>query len=469
MRVKIDSNAAFDAAGDFSTASLARSGDALERVLSGWQNDEMVKVIFRALAFFSLLIISFGMLLSDLFFESAYNTGFPLWLHTTAGLVAAGAGLIGLIRMVTRLQWRRTFDAVRTSAALKVLSAVVVALAFSASWFWGQFRPLPAVPGASREAVAFFDNALWHMERFYLRKADVDWPTFRRQAYRRIEGTQTPRETFDAIRATIASLGKDAHNELVDAGWKRVLEGSSKDSMRHRAPAMTSRLTKDGIAYVSVPWFMSGGVGSLYRLHDPEGRAYARRLREKLQSLDAMNPRGWIVDLRTNAGGNMWPMLDGLAPLIGEGRVAAIDMPQFKRRVDTWVVAGNSYSGTPWFAGLGSGRLTLKTGEAPLAILTGPDTMSAGEGVLVAFKGRPLTRQFGRPTGGVPTAPDGYTLGHGVILFLTIGRQMDRLGRTYDGPIPPDEEIKESGRGDTSPIIAAATRWIKGSLSARTR
>ncbi|TPW21964.1 MAG: Nisin-resistance protein [Elusimicrobia bacterium] len=411
-----------------------------------------------------MLIISFEMLVSGLLFESAYTAGIPLWLHTTAGLAAVGTGLIGLIRTITRLPWHRASHAARTLPAVKILSALAV-LAFSASLLWERFRPLPVVPGASREAVAFFDNALRYMERFYLRKADVDWANFRRQAYRRIEGAQTPRETFGAVRATIASLGKDAHNELVDANWRAELSSNAPPSIKHpkfRLPVITARLTKDGIAYVSVPWFASDvGWGSLYRLRDPEGRAHARRLREKLLALDEMNPQGWIIDLRMNQGGSMWPTLDGLASLIGEGRVAALDMPQFDRRIDTWIVSGNSYSGTPWFAGLGSRRLTLKNGAAPLAILAGPATASAGEGVLVAFKGRPHTRQFGRPTFGVPTSPDGYALGHGVTLFITIARQMDRRGRSYDGPIPPDEEIKESGRDDTSPIIAAATRWIK--------
>lgn len=424
---------------------------------------EAMRTVLGVLVFIGLLIISFEMLWSGLLFEFVYSAEIPPWLHTTAGLAAAGVGMIGLIRMMTRLPWHRATRAVRTLAALKVLSAIAV-LAFSASWLWERFRPLPVVPGASREAVVFFDNALRRMERFYLRKADVNWPNFRRQAYRRIEGAQTPRETFGAIRATIASLGDDAHNSLVDANWRAEVSSRAPPSTKHpmfRLPVITSRLTKDGIAYVSVPWFVSDGWGAFYRLQDPEGRAYARRLREKLLALDEMNPRGWIIDLRMNDGGSMWPMLDGLAPLIGEGRVAALDMPQFNRRVDTWIVSGNSYSGTPWFAGLGSRRPPLKNGEGPLAILTGSATASAGEGVLIAFKGRPHTRQFGRPTFGVPTSPASHALGHGVILFITIARQMDRRGRSYDGPIPPDEEIKESGRDDTAPIVAAATRWIK--------
>jgi hypothetical protein len=426
------------------------------------------RTILRIASFIGLLIISFEMLSSGLWFEPAYNAGIPPWLHTTAGFIALGTGLIGLIRMMTRRTWHRGSPAVRTSTAVKVLGAVAV-LAFSVSRLWERFRPLPPVPGASREAVAFFDGALRHMERFYLRKADIDWPSFRRQAYRRIEGARTARETFGALRATIVSLGKDAHNQLVAENWKEELGSRAPPSSRRpmfRLPALNAHLTKDGIAYISVPWFDSDGLGALYRLHDPEGRAYARRLREKLRALDAMSPRGWIVDLRGNQGGNMWPMLDGLAPLIGEGRVAALDMPQFGRRVDTWIVAGNSYSGTPWFAGLGSRPPPLKNGAAPVAILTGPATASAGEGVLVAFKGRPRTRQFGRATFGVPTSPASHALGDGAVLFVTIARQMDRLGRSYDGAIPPDEEIKEPGRGDASPIIAAATRWIKSEAAA---
>lgn len=420
-------------------------------------------IILRALTFVGLVVIGVGMLLLGLLFESTYRAGIPPWFHTTAGLVAGATGLIGLTHLVASLPWHRISGAARTPMALKFLSALA-AMTFSAYWLWGRFRPLPAVPGASREAVAFYDDALCRMERFYLRKADVDWPDFRRQAFRRIEGARTPRDTFGAVRATLASLGKDSHNGLVDADWRAEVSSRAPPSSKRptfRPPPMTALMTDDGIAYLSVPWFASGDRwGSFYRLGDPEGRAYAGRIREKLQALDKMNPRGWIVDLRMNQGGNMWPMLDGLAPLIGEGRVAALDMPQFGRRVDTWIVSGKSYSGTPWFAGLGSEPLVLKKSAAPVAVLTGPDTASSGEGVLVAFKGRPHARQFGQPTFGVPTSPDGYALGHGVVLFVTIARQMDRLGRTYDGPIPPDEVIKGSGRGDASPIMAAATRWI---------
>jgi len=36
-------------------------------------------------------------------------------------------------------------------------------------------------------------------------------------------------------------------------------------------------------------------------------------------TLQEMNPAGWIIDLRGNSGGNMYPMLAGLSSLLGEG------------------------------------------------------------------------------------------------------------------------------------------------------
>jgi C-terminal processing protease CtpA/Prc len=35
--------------------------------------------------------------------------------------------------------------------------------------------------------------------------------------------------------------------------------------------------------------------------------------------MDQGNLAGWIVDLRNNGGGNMWPMLTGIGSILGEG------------------------------------------------------------------------------------------------------------------------------------------------------
>ena len=46
---------------------------------------------------------------------------------------------------------------------------------------------------------------------------------------------------------------------------------------------------------------------------------YAADIRRILTDIAAQNPKGWIVDLRGNTGGNMWPMLTGIGPILGDG------------------------------------------------------------------------------------------------------------------------------------------------------
>jgi hypothetical protein len=39
-----------------------------------------------------------------------------------------------------------------------------------------------------------------------------------------------------------------------------------------------------------------------------------------------------VVDLRSNSGGNMWPMIAGIGPVVGEGHLGAFSAPTPTRR-----------------------------------------------------------------------------------------------------------------------------------------
>ena len=53
---------------------------------------------------------------------------------------------------------------------------------------------------------------------------------------------------------------------------------------------------------------------------------YAKTLQDSIRARDRVGLIGWIVDLRGNSGGNMWPMLAGVGPVLGEG-VAGVLQP----------------------------------------------------------------------------------------------------------------------------------------------
>jgi Peptidase family S41 len=52
-------------------------------------------------------------------------------------------------------------------------------------------------------------------------------------------------------------------------------------------------------------------------------QGYAASAQHMIRELDELGIDGWIVDLRRNTGGNMWPMLAGAGPILGEGELGA--------------------------------------------------------------------------------------------------------------------------------------------------
>jgi carboxyl-terminal processing protease len=81
-------------------------------------------------------------------------------------------------------------------------------------------------------------------------------------------------------------------------------------------------------------------------------------------------------------------------------------------------------------------------GMPPVALLIDGDTLSSGEALAVAFRGRPNTRFFGQRTYGLASANRDFPLIDGARLQLTVALDADRNGKIYANGIFPDEEIE---------------------------
>lgn len=219
----------------------------------------------------------------------------------------------------------------------------------------------------------------------------------------------------------------------------------------HRPPQ--GRSLTEAIGYLELPAFSGPSQ---------RGSAYATAAQQAIRAADGPRVRGWIVDVRLNTGGGMYPMLAGMGPILGDGDAggfvdAAGATTWFGYRDGAASLAGQALAATEGPAY----RLLLPM--PPVAVLTDARTASSGEAVVVAFRGRPAARSFGAATAGVPTANQAKQLEDGAVINLTTARDCDRTGRTYDAPIPPDEPVAmdwsllDSGR---DPVIAAATRWL---------
>jgi len=289
----------------------------------------------------------------------------------------------------------------------------------------------PADPVPTGEAKAYLDQALKLMEERHINSGSADWPALREKAYAAAAGAITPAETYAAIRMTIKALG-ERHTFL-----RAPLAKASPRPGAPRPPAAqplpTGRMAGP-VGVVTLPSLMRARLGG-----GDERVSYQAAIRAFLKSADAAGACGWVIDLRGHTGGDMYGGIWGLSPLLGPGPHGRFVAPK---------------SGpTPWPVDPEPGP-PLRRPDAPVAVLIGPRTGSAGEDVAIAFAGRPATRTFGQASAGLTTANVGLPLPDGAVLALTTAHIEDRTGRRYDGPLIPDETVP------LDRAEAAATVWL---------
>jgi carboxyl-terminal processing protease len=218
------------------------------------------------------------------------------------------------------------------------------------------------------------------------------------------------------------------------------------------------RLAHD-VGYLELPELLNAEV---------HGNAYTAEAHTVIRGLDQTPIRGWVVDLRGNTGGAFWPMLAGVGPIAGEGELVGFIGPT-EKLIGVYHHGLAEIEGQERFRSQVEEPYTLKQPWLPVAVLTSQLTGSAGEFVLLAFRGRPRTRSFGSPTAGVPTGNDFLELSDGAQIALTQYLGMDRTGRTYDSALPPDQPVRIDWRrygADDDPVLQAAVEWLHTEIGA---
>lgn len=178
--------------------------------------------------------------------------------------------------------------------------------------------------------------------------------------------------------------------------------------------------------------------------------AAAARVRTALrEALDAADC-GLLLDVTANSGGNMWPMMGGIAPLYDDVPLLVFETRDGRRQVVDVQGGRLRMQGRP-YPQVALEALPRKPRH--IALLLGPDTASSGEILALGFSGQASVRTFGRATAGATTANRTFRLSNGGTLALATAWIERRDGTRQLGPLRPDQE--------TSQATAAAMHWLR--------
>lgn len=304
--------------------------------------------------------------------------------------------------------------------------------------------------GASpRRLRAYLAEALEVIRRSALFAGEVDWEGVRRDADAVLEQARCYADTHALLGEVLHRAG-GRHSHLTPPS------ASSRRPLGPQAAAALGPAVPTGRLITATPTLT--GYVRLPRLGD--GRDRARRYRAEARAVMAglveARPRGWLVDLRADIGGNMWPMLAAVAPLLPDGAVGHFRLPDGRHQ--------------PWSVRR-DGRISLDgkvmaryrgprptDDGTPIAVLVSRHTASAGEAVALAFRAQPRARLIGAPTAGFTTGNRTHVLRDGTRMRVSVAHYADHRRHLVTGPVPVDEHLADNSR---AAAVEAALTWLR--------
>ena len=295
-------------------------------------------------------------------------------------------------------------------------------------------------------AVDELGAAIKTLKTHHINREKVDWKAIEAKAWASLPHSAKPQDAYPAINAVIKALGEKHTSLFTRDEWKAQMTGEQQGSTKPVAlTPVEFRMLPDHVGYVHIYAFIG---------NDKVIKEYETHLRAEMAKLQKQGACRYIVDLRGNEGGNMWPMLNGVVSLLGDppfgffepgadpgevwtvksGEVQAVDTADIDR-----IPAYSSARKNP-----------------PVAILVDRHTSSSGEFTAMALEGREGTRFFGQPTAGYVTGNDVFPLPDGAQIALTTSGSQDRLHRKYRDRIVPDTATAPGPATD-----AAALDWLR--------
>jgi C-terminal processing protease CtpA/Prc len=339
-----------------------------------------------------------------------------------------------VIDQSARVVRRRRRLGIVAGAAL-LLVAALVGVSFIAAPLLRTYGIYLVPPSPQQYAEYALDDMNRGLEATPERYAEV-----RAKALSEVASATNYADTYGPLSEAATELG-GPHTTFQDPAKASEMFGPSSGSSENQLPSVSSA---DGVTTIRLPTLIGGGTGSA-----SFGQQYIDTVVNAIAKA-APTTSAWVVDLRDNHGGNVWPMLAAVAPLLNDGTVETFESADTSTAVS--VDGGTVSSGRKQQSAASSPP--EKTDERPIAVEINGMTGSSAEAVAIAFIGQSNVRVFGQPSYGFSTVNQPMRLYDGAVVNLTVAVDADRTGKRYGVPIEPDETV------DDAQLPVAISGWL---------
>ena len=251
------------------------------------------------------------------------------------------------------------------------------------------------------------------------------------------------------------------HKVVFDYFIKKLRNVGDKHSLFLTKTIINSFLSKNSEPEQPESKYLGNGIGLLkipkcMTFSNTKDREFANSIRYQIKKLDTENEIiGWVVDLRNNGGGNMWPMVAGLNALVQDGIVGyTVGTPNRKEK--KW----KTENGRINYSNELTDTYKIKKLNTKIAVLIDSMTGSSGEMTAITFIGLPNVKLFGQPSAGYTTANSTFYLSDGTQLYLATNFVADRKHKSYPDKIIPDVIINRPSIFGNDETLEYSKKWL---------
>lgn len=283
-------------------------------------------------------------------------------------------------------------------------------------------------------------------------------PATKDRFYASLKGAQVIDDVHGSLVHLLHEMGDDHASFLPAFVVENSPDKSTGDAKELKTagnvPSSPQRLAELG--HIKIPGFKKG-TDDVEAYIDAATDAFIQGLTEARC--------GWVVDLRGNTGGSMWPMLAAVAPLLDAEVVGY--MLDSQGGVLPWRVTHQGVLlAEEVKQPFGDDQMALRqklladNRNQQIAVLMDANTASSAEAVAMAFKGQDGVTFFGDKSSGFTTGISQVELSDGSLVRLSIAHFADRNQQVYSTGLEPDLAVDGA-----LPLIDQVHQFLTGQES----